>query len=395
MFRPQVILKPTNLAFLALFATAWVLGLLGLYQRLVFGHQLASYGSYAVWGLWVASYIYFVGLSAGAFLVSSLFYVFKVKALERIGRLSLFVALTTLIMAVLVIWFDIGHMERVSFFFLRPNFTSMMNNMIWMYNAYFLVLLAELILVMGTWPSWGSKLVTILGTIGVPLAVMFHGGVGALFAVVGARPYWYTSIVPILFLAGALLSGSALLTFIVAFLSPNKDGEHKSIVTYLGRLVLALALIYLLLEWSEISVPLWSTWAGSYGGHVESLRLALFGPYWWVFWIVHIGIGMLVPIAVLFFKRDSVKAIGLSSLIIALTFMTTRLNIVIPGLVVAELAGLEAAYFDKRLQFSYVPSFSEWLLVLFVVDVGILLFLLGTRFLPITSSRKLWGERRQ
>lgn len=33
------------------------------------------------------------------------------------------------------------------------------------------------------------KVLRILGTIGVPLAVAFHGSVGALFGVVGARPY--------------------------------------------------------------------------------------------------------------------------------------------------------------------------------------------------------------
>ena len=89
-----------------------VAGTVGVWQRLTQGHLLANYGSYVPWGLWVAAYIYFVGLSAGAFLLSSLVYVFKVKVLEPIGRLSLVVAVITLFMALLSIWFDIGYMER-------------------------------------------------------------------------------------------------------------------------------------------------------------------------------------------------------------------------------------------------------------------------------------------
>src|SRR3989338_8347994 len=124
-------------------------GAVGIWQRLVYGHHLANYNSFVPWGLWVAAYIFFVGLSAGAFLLSSLVYVFKVKALEPIGRLSLVVAVITLFMALLSIWFDIGHMERFWYVFVRPSFGSMMAWMIWMYTAYFLLLLAELALAFG------------------------------------------------------------------------------------------------------------------------------------------------------------------------------------------------------------------------------------------------------
>ena len=49
-----------------------VIGFIGVYERLTTGHLYANYGSIIPWGLWVALYIYFVGLSAGAFLISSL-----------------------------------------------------------------------------------------------------------------------------------------------------------------------------------------------------------------------------------------------------------------------------------------------------------------------------------
>jgi protein NrfD len=87
-------------------------GLAGWYDRLVHGHVNANYGSVVTWGLWVAAYIYFIGLSAGSFLISSLVYVFNMKRFERIGRLAVFTAVVTLFLALLSIWADLGHMTR-------------------------------------------------------------------------------------------------------------------------------------------------------------------------------------------------------------------------------------------------------------------------------------------
>lgn len=364
-----------------------IYGGLGVYDRLVYGHRLTAYGSYATWGLWVAAYIYFIGLSAGAFLFSSLIYVFGVKRLAMLGRTALYIALTTLIMALGVIWMDIGHMERVWEFVVRPNFTSMMNNMIWMYSAYFAILLAEFVIVSrptlsvlqplsraGLTPA---RLLYAFGLVGVPLATLFHGGVGALFAVIGARPYWFSALFPVLFLSGALLSGGALLTFIVAYFWPHRNDEHRTVVNLLGRLVLMMLLFFILFEWAEFSIPWWSGLSGALGVHIESVMLVLTGPFWWVFWIVHILIGVAVPLILLTAGRRSVRLVGLAGLLIAMTFMGVRLNSVIPGAVTVELRGLEEAVVHERLVFYYFPTVHEWQVVFFMVGVGVLLMVLG------------------
>src|SRR3970282_1278391 len=81
--------------FGAVWAVALGLGLVGVFWRLTSGPEQAGYRSDIPWGLWVAAYVYFIGLSAGAFLISALVYVAGVKQLERIGKLALFTALVT------------------------------------------------------------------------------------------------------------------------------------------------------------------------------------------------------------------------------------------------------------------------------------------------------------
>jgi protein NrfD len=348
----------------------------GVWLRLAHGHADANYGSYVVWGLWVAAYIYFIGLSAGAFLMSSLVYVFRVRQLEAIGRLSLFTALVTLLMALMAIWFDLGHMERFYYVFTRPNFASMMTWMVWLYTAYFILLVAELILALQ--PGRREHLLRVLGAAGIPLAVAFHGGVGALFGTVAARPFWHTPLYPILFLTGALVSGGALITATVAFFWPPSEAARR-MVTMLGRLVLALLLFDLLLEFAEFSIPMW------YGQGPENdlLRRVLFGPFWWVFWVVHIALGSVIPIVMLTLRGRSTKWVGAACALIAVSFMAVRLNIVVPGLIEPQLRGIEEAFTNTRLMFAYVPSLAEWGVVGFLIAVGLGLMYAGSRLLPL------------
>jgi len=394
-------------------AIAFVAGAYGLFQRITLGHVIANYGSYVPWGLWVAMYIYFIGLSAGAFLLSSLIYVGGVQRLERIGKLALFTAFITLVSALLTIWLDLGHQERFWEVYAHPNPFSMMAWMVWLYTAYFILIIVELWFALRAdlvawksragFPGFLARLLSLgntdtsaaglardrkalkfVGTLGVPLAIAFHGGVGSLFGVIGARPYWNSSLYPILFLVSALASGGALLTFVVAALWPDRRSpEFKDMVSLLGRIVLVLLALDLLFEWAEISVNLYASIPASAGAYREML----FGPTWWLFWLVHLAVGSLVPILLLIFRPRSVGSVGLAGFLMAATFLAVRVDIVVPGEVIPEIRGLETAYQEVGLSFQYVPSGTEWLVGLFVVTFAILLFTIGYKNLPLVTNK--------
>ncbi len=399
--------------FWGLTIIALLVGLIGLGDRLLNGHIHANYGSYVPWGLWVAGYIYLIGLSAGAFLMSALVYVFKVKALEKIGKLALLTALATLVGALLSIWLDLGHMGRVWRMMLTTNFTSVMGWMAWLYSLYFVLLLIEFWFAIRTdlvnhkndpglkgmlcrILSFGNtdasdeaherdaKRLQILGSIGIPLAVAFHGSVGAIFGAVGARPYWNSGLTPIIFLIGALLSGGALLAFVAYYWGPgNGDEEHKNIVMLIGKIVLGLLAFDVLLEYAEVTISLWS----AVPSETESLKLILFGNYWWVFWFVHLGLGVVIPGLMLIFGRKNPRMVAIAGFLIAFTFISVRLNIVIPGLAVPELEGLRHAFSGPGLSFDYFPSLMEWLVLVFTVSISALVFMLGKTLLPVTEVR--------
>ena len=375
-------MKAMRYLFGALWAVAFVLGLVGVWQRVTHGHELAGYGSYVVWGLWVAAYAYFVGLSAGSFLFAALVNVLDVKILKPLTRIALWTSLVSIGVAMVAVLLDLGHMSRAFKVFTSANFSSMMTWMTWLYTAF------AILLALVGWFMYreNERMVKALFTIGIPLAIAFPGGGGALFATLSAKPYWHQPLYPVFFVVGALVSGGALLAALAALVWPRRT----EMIRLAGKIVLGLIAVDLLLEWAEYSIPLW------YGVSPEKevLMQVLTGPYWWVFWIVHILLGCAVPVMLLMMKPASPTAVGLAGALTAVTFLAVRLNIVIPGQVTPELQGLENAFSDNRLTFAYSPTTHEWLVVLFLAALGIGALWLGARFLPLINTKEVQQDER-
>src|SRR3990172_5188071 len=89
---------------------ALAVGLVGVAQRFLTGHELADYTSNVPWGLWVAAYVYLTGLSAGIFLLVALVNLFGIQRLVRFTKLALFASLVLLLAALLTIWLDLGRL---------------------------------------------------------------------------------------------------------------------------------------------------------------------------------------------------------------------------------------------------------------------------------------------
>ncbi len=96
------------------------------------------------WGEWVAFYIYFIGMSAGSFLLSTLIYGFGMHQYERIGRSALLSAIVSMITAITFIFLDIGRPDHVFNSIFYWNVTSTMAWEIHFYILYILLLVTEL-----------------------------------------------------------------------------------------------------------------------------------------------------------------------------------------------------------------------------------------------------------
>ncbi len=96
------------------------------------------------WGLMIVMYPYITGIVAGAFIVSSLYHVFKSQALAPVGKLSLLVSLAFLCFATTPLLLHLGHPECAFSIMIRPNLLSAMSVFGFIYSFYMGLLLLEI-----------------------------------------------------------------------------------------------------------------------------------------------------------------------------------------------------------------------------------------------------------
>ena len=361
--------EKTNIWLKVLWVVAgigFLVGLYGLYIRIAFGHERTDYGSYVPWGLWVAAYAMLIGISAGAYVMASIIFILRRKDWYPIARAALGVALAAFAGGMLAIFLDLGHPERFYKLMFNTNFKSMMGLMAWLYTFYGIMLL---LLIWLSWTREDNPWLRRLGYLSVPYAILFAGAEGALFGVVGARPLWESGLTPILFLVEAAVSGLAAVT-VVSYILGYLD---KAKAAFLGRAMLIILLINLLLIWADFSTALYA----GIPAKSDAIRSVLFGDFWWVFWIVYMLIGVVIPLLLLAFRPKSVRAISLAGLLVMVTAIATKLSLVIPAQTQAELTGLERAFTGPGLKFEYFPTTSEWLLYVWIVSAAVLIFLAG------------------
>lgn len=356
----------------ALAAAGLVGGAFGAAQRLATGHLFANYGSYIPWGLWIALYVAGVGASAGAFAVAGLAYIAGVRALRPIAPLALVTSAGSMAAGLTFVWLDLGHPARALYLVLYWSPSSMMSWMTLFYALFSVVLAAMLFAVWRGLKAWLPPL-AIAGSF---VMVAFAGGEGALFGVLGARPYWNSGMRPIEFLAGGLLAGIAVVA-IAAYTVLERGEQRRAALLALRPLLLGLVAINALLLWAETTLSLYA----AIPAHVDAFRLVLQGPYAWVFWGVQVGGGIALPLALLI--RPTPATVGPAGLAIVAGYVGAKLNMVIPGLAVPELGNLASAFVNPRLSFSYVPSAMEWLLAAGVLGMALAFFLAASRLLGV------------
>jgi protein NrfD len=360
----------------ALWIILLVAGSVGVFQRLTYGEILAGFGSYVPWGLWIGLYFLGVGISGGSFAIGAVGFLLGARGFREPTalRASIVLSLAALFPAFFIIWFDLGRMERLYRVLTAPTFTSMMAFNAWMYNIFVVIAVLCWLLSFRDKSAWLKPLLCLGGL----MCLLFPSQSGVFFEAVGTKEYWNSPLLSMLFLASAIALGAAILLLARTIASPPETGlsreednteNHLAIRGLRTTAVIALV-VYLVFEFAEISITLWSP-----GRHSPSVDFLLFGPYWPVFWIFHLLLGAVVPLAL--FAAPQRGAWAVASLFVAFGFISSRMSILIPGQVVGQIPGLQQAFQDERLTYSYQATSMEYLVGLFAVALGMAVFYIG------------------
>ncbi len=372
---PQALRRALWLAWVALL----LLGAWGVYQRIALGHLPAGYGSYVPWGLWVALYFHGVGIAGGAFVLGAGGYILDWPGFRSPAalRLTIVLSVAAIVPAFVGVWFDLGHMERAGRIFTAPSFTSMMAFNAWMYGVFTLSAAGAWLLSFRPGSVWLKPLLCL----GLLFSVLFPSQSGAFFGVVDARAFWHSALLPVLFLTSAVTAGAATLLVVRALVGAlDGSGAHPQALRRLRMATVAGLVLYFGFEFAEFSIALWNPVSDA-----PAIELVLWGPYWWVFWIVQLGLGGVVPLALFALRRPA--AWVAAAFLVAVAFVSARLNVLVPGQAVAEIQGLQEAFQHPRLSYLYHATPMEYLVGLFLVALGAAVLYLGHRINRAAESR--------
>jgi len=329
--------------------------------------------AHAHWTLMIVIYPYITGVVAGAFIVSALAHVFKVEALMPIAKFALIFALSWLLFVTAPLLTHLGHPERALNMLFTPNFSgpSMMSGFGYIYMAYSILLIFEILIiyryelvllkekatgikksiysVLTLWTNdksiegrkFDHKVAFVLAAIGIPLASMLHGYVGFIFGAVKSVHWWFTPLMPIIFLLSASVSGIAgiILFYIVIKKITGKMHEIDThTIKTLIKLLWAFFILDFLFEMIEIAVH-------AYGGTTgwQHISHALSGPLHWSFWTMQVQILSILPFFVLAYlslvkvSRWVLMVVApIVSLMLLAQVLFMRWNVVIGGQIMAK-----------------------------------------------------------
>jgi tetrathionate reductase subunit C len=277
-------------------------------------------------GLFIAIYFYLTGLSAGSFILSTLSYGFGMEQYKPLGKVGIILATVLLIIAPLFLLFHIGAPYRAWHLFVYLNWSSPIT-----WGSFLLVLYPLNCIIYGYYMFKGNlKLTRLFGFIGIPLAISVHGYTGFILAFGKARALWNTAIMPILFLASAIVSGIALMILVCIitgrFFSREKK-INKDLIFSLGKLLAWMIVFDLFLVGCDLLVL-----SISHSDAQAALHLLLGGNFSFQFLVVENVLGKILPFILLIVPRfRNLVTVTIASILVVVGIFFMRYVVVLAG----------------------------------------------------------------
>lgn len=247
------------------------------------------------WGIMIVIYLFTAGVSAGAMVTSNLTLLYGGQDYERVGRWGAYIAPFPISLGLSVLLLDLGSPFNFYRLFMTLQLRSPMSYGSWaillftiLSVIYLYLWLPENLQIVGqtkTLEKWKRGLAK-----GMPFLSVGVASYTGLLLNASVRPLWTAPLLPVLFLVSALSTGVASVIFVSA-LSPWQRAKHKELHVLTKADALLIALECFILVIMIVMGRLSSASVSFAFGNV------LFGEFAWIFWILIVGLGLLIPLS--------------------------------------------------------------------------------------------------
>ena len=396
-----------------------IAGIIAYIDQVIKGQIVTSMNDYALWGIYISNFVFFVATSFVGALVVAILRLTKNTWRTPIVRIAEIISLACIIMAGLTIMIDMGRPDRLLYLFI---YGRMQSPIIWdviIIPTYITIcllllyfpLLPDLAILKNHYKEsspklskWYGKLalkwtgslaqktiqlksIQIICILIIPTAFMLQTIDAWLFSTL-FRVGWDSTNMGAYFISGASVAGiGALVTVVYVIRKAYKLDEYITDFHFdkLGKFLVLLCLIYLYFNVNEYVIPEFTSKKEEIT-HLNHLYTGNFAP---LFWFVLVG-GLIVPIIVLLFKKGR-KPLPMfyMGLLVVLGSWWKRFLIVTPTLLqpFLPIQGVQESWHH------YYPSFHEWVITFGTLAMALLIITILVRYLPIIPIQRTADEQ--
>ncbi len=329
------------------------------------------------WGLWIGfDLLCGVALAAGGYVTSAACYIFGLKRYHSAVRPAILTAFLGYTLVVLALHYDVGRPWRLPYpIFLSQGTTSLLFEVGLCVFLYLSVLFVEYSPAALEWLGMKKirnlivRLTLVLTIFGVILSTLHQSSLGALFMIAPSKlhPLWYSNYLPVYFFISSLFSGLSMVIFEGSlahrYFHDKMDEMHlkesKDVALGFGKAASFIMMGYVGIKFIGISIDNnWHYLTTSWG-------------VWYLFELIGF-VALPAFIYAIAVREKNLRLVRWAALISVFGVVLNRLNI-----------SLVAFNWQLPSAERYFPSWSEIVISLFVVTVGIVVYRFIVTRMPI------------
>jgi Ni/Fe-hydrogenase subunit HybB-like protein len=369
------------LALLGVFGAIVLIGLGAAWFMEHNGHWVTGMNNQVVWGTPHVFAVFLIVAASGALNVASIASVFGRPDYKPLARLSALLAIALLVGGLSVLVLDLGRPDRLIVAMTHYNFKSIFAWNIFLYTGFLAVVAVYLWMMFERRMNRHSKAAGMSAFI---WRLTLTTGTGSIFGFLVAREAYNAAIFAPMFIIMSFSFGLAIYLLVLMAACrwsgrPLGDAVLMRLKNLLG--VFVAAVLYFLLAYHLTNLYI----TGRHG--VEGFILLHGGVYTALFWIGHVVLGGLVPLALLYAPTlgRSRTVIALASALVIIGGLAIIYVLIIGGqaypLSLFPDKDVSSSFFDGVIA-SYRPSLPEVLLGIGGIGLALAMTVFALKVLP-------------
>ncbi len=297
------------------------------------------------WQIWID--LWAAGMAGGAYLVAFLANKFSGGKYTSLFRTAVITGLPLAIIGVLLLVIDLGTPIWAWHLFVKFLPAAVMSMGTWTLFTWIVVGFVMIILWIVEWDAnrncdkysagivnFVKKLDGLLAWVGFIFAILLMTYTGVLIATTTQTLWADTLLLPSVFVSSAIATGVALLIIMTMLLNKINEGRGSGWTfseDLIGKLSKSLMGIIIVEAVIMAVYAIWLALTGDAGG--EAINILLAGDLAIVFWTLVVGLGMVIPLALLFLTRgrNALMVLATSSACVILGGLALRAVITVGG----------------------------------------------------------------